>query len=207
MSSHTTGESADREAATVPLAWWLVPSGEAARRWQARIRSLAARVGGPVFEPHLTLAMSRLPQEVDPRPLAAALQQALLPLWLQAGSVGHGPAYFQSIFLRLQSLPESPHGLPQQVARLAAVLDGLWDSRTAAPTFPPHLSLFYGELPEARRAALAAEIEPEQAPVCFDTLVAVRPAPGRTSLADVADWDAFLRLSLANTSPLPQKQG
>lgn len=207
MSSSLAGAGADRDAVTVPLAWWLVPSGEAGRRWQDRIRSLAARVGGPVFEPHLTLAMSRLPQGIDPGLLAGALRQALSPLWLKAGAVGHGPAYFQSIFLRLQTLPESPHGLPEQVARLAAVLDGLWDSRTSAPDFPPHLSLFYGELPEARRAALAADIEPEPEPVCFDTLVAVRPAPGRTNLANVADWHPFLRLSLANTSPLPQKQG
>ncbi|MDO5057405.1 MAG: hypothetical protein Q4E06_08775 [Lautropia sp.] len=197
--------AAGNAAEGVPLAWWLVPSGPVARHWQAQIAQLARQTGGPVFEPHLTLAMSWLPDGVDPRGLAPVLCQALAPLWLRVTAVDHGPAYFQSVFLRM--VPAADGALAGQVAQLTTALDGLWPSQTVAPAFAPHLSLVYGLLAEDRRQALVATIVPPAGAVCFDTLVAVRPRPGARTLANVADWDPFLRLSLVNTSSFPQKQG
>ena len=41
----------------IPCAWWLVPEAGRHERLSRWIGALAALHGGPVFEPHLTLAL------------------------------------------------------------------------------------------------------------------------------------------------------
>ena len=57
--------------------------------------------------------------------------------------------------------------------------------------FRPHLSLLYGKLSQPLRAALARRNDFSGRGIRFDRLAAVRPAPGRTDLAEVADWEVF----------------
>lgn len=203
----------------VPLAWWLVPQAEAAQRLSGTIEALAQQVGGPVFEPHVTVAMSQLPlairHGIDRPALQRALQARLAPIHLRPLGLGHGPRYFQSIFLRLaeQGAPdpyaaekgagaggEASGPLARMVLSLSEVLDAHWPSGTQPPAFEPHLSLCYGELEQVQREALIVDIEPVAESIVFDSLVAVAPRPGVSSLAKVADWEVILRLSLAKSS-------
>lgn len=45
----------------LPCAWWLVPAQPQHARLQQLIGQLAGEFGGPVFEPHMTLALGELP--------------------------------------------------------------------------------------------------------------------------------------------------
>lgn len=213
------------------LAWWLVPSPPWFGHFQSVISALAGRLGGPVFEPHLTLAISHLPGEMaaarggrqvlegqDLPALTAALAARLRPVWLTPDGIDHGSAYFQSVFLRMAATAAERALLTAQVAALHETLAHVVPGCTQAPAFSPHLSLCYGELPDTRRQAVAAELAGELAAgpapcmsdsgqkscgsgrdaVCFDTLVAVRPHRGAPGFGRVDHWDVFLRVRLAD---------
>lgn len=45
----------------LPCAWWLLPAQPQHARLQRLIGQLAGEFGGPVFEPHMTLALGELP--------------------------------------------------------------------------------------------------------------------------------------------------
>ena len=63
--------------AGLPCAWWLVPEAGRHERLSRWIGALATLHGGPVFEPHLTLALSTLPEEADVPAVRARLAAAV----------------------------------------------------------------------------------------------------------------------------------
>ena len=63
--------------AGIPCAWWLVPEAGRHERLSRWIGALAALHGGPVFEPHLTLALSTLPEGADVPAVRARLAAAV----------------------------------------------------------------------------------------------------------------------------------
>ena len=63
--------------AGLPCAWWLVPEAGRHERLSRWIGALAALHGGPVFEPHLTLALSTLPEGADVPAVRARLAAAV----------------------------------------------------------------------------------------------------------------------------------
>lgn len=110
----------------LPCAWWLVPAEPWHGVLQRMIRELAARYGGPVFEPHMTLALGELPAGwlwlgpeassgarssgmTDPAAGQAGVPghdfsswAGMLPaLTLSSGGVGHTAHFFQAFHLRL----------------------------------------------------------------------------------------------------------
>jgi hypothetical protein len=58
----------------------------------------------------------------------------------------------------------------------------------ASYPFHPHVSLLYGSLPQRLRERLAAQYDLQGRKLLFDRIAAVRPAPGRAGLSEVADW-------------------
>lgn len=209
------------DSAGPQLAWWLVPSASTHGQFQSVISSLAERLGGPVFEPHLTLALSWLPGEADAvrdgglvldgadlPALARTLAARLRPVVVSPDGLGHSPAYFRAIFLCMAAQSADRVLLAGQVDVLGEELARVVPGRTTAPAFDPHLSLFYGEPPASQRehvvtglaaghGAAAGVCGLWQSPVRFDTLVAVRPRRGASGFDRVADWDVFLRVKLA----------
>ncbi len=189
-------------------AWWLVPAEPWRGRLQQEIERLAAQTGGPVFEPHLTLAVGSLPEGLDWDVLGRRLQARLRAITLRAGARGQTPQYFQTLFIRMGGAPEVLAALDAQrnalVAELEAAVQQVGEDgeiaragRTGAPAFEPHLSLCYAQLSLQRRQALAALPCIAGETLRFDTLVGVRPRAGADGLGRVADWDDFLRISLA----------
>lgn len=192
-----------RADALMPHAWWLVPAEPWHARLQAEIAALAARTGGPVFEPHLTLAIGPLPASgLDWHALSASLSQSLHALSLQAGPRGHTARYFQTLFVRFGQHPDAIPALAARQQQLAAQLAAAAAAvapdlpATTAPAFEPHLSLCYADLPALAREQLAASGGIEGEWITFDTLVCVRPREGASTMDRVADWDCFLRVSL-----------
>ncbi|MDO4904595.1 MAG: hypothetical protein Q4A16_03445 [Lautropia sp.] len=257
-----TDEGESALALMRPHAWWLVPAEPSLQHLRQVIEQLAAQTGGPVFEPHLTLALSRLPDGLDWDVLSRQLQRRLQALRLSAGTRGQTEHYFQTLFIRFGDSAEALAALDAQRRELAAVLDAAvaawvagnagavessapskdggtrpsgqgWGTAggscfaerapavngtsasvrsdaidgmaaaassptsTWAPAFEPHMSLCYAQLPAGYRQALTRRPCIAGEPLCFDTLVGVRPRAGAQGLGRVADWDCFLRIPLS----------
>ena len=269
----------------LPCAWWLLPAQPQHARLQRLIGQLAGEFGGPVFEPHMTLALGELPaawlraqaggtaaagdagaagaaspaemagtvcttvaagaagaaggtgaasaleagaegaashaQVPTPAACWAARLAGLLPaVTLDTDGIGHSPHHFRVFHLRL-----APSA--RERATLAAWRGWLWAALMAAreplpavdvldPGFPPHLSLAYGDWPEAQRATQAMRVAPMLAGCLaagasshgagegsrgngllqFDTLLGICPRPGAQDMARVADWHVFARVPL-----------
>lgn len=191
---------ANQPADPVMHAWWLVPAEPWHARLQAEIAALAARTGGPVFEPHLTLALGPLPATgLDWGVLAASLSRSLSGLSLQAGPRGQSARYFQTLFVRFGQHPDARPALAVRQQQLAGLLASAAPdvAPTTAPAFEPHLSLCYADLSAPVREQLAASGGIEGEWIAFDTLVCVRPGAGALTMDRVADWDCFLRIPLS----------
>lgn len=266
----------------LPCAWWLLPAQPQHARLQRLIGQLAGEFGGPVFEPHMTLALGELPAAwlhaqargmvgdagmagaagtvcatavaarcaagaagvaggtdatsapdagaggtagpvpvLTPAARWAARLAGLLPaVTLDTDGIGHSAHHFRVFHLRLARSA-------RERATLAAWRGWLWAALMAAreplpavdvldPGFPPHLSLAYGDWPEAQRAAQAMRVAPMLAAYLaagagshgagegsrgngllqFDTLLGICPRPGAQDMARVADWHVFARVPL-----------
>jgi hypothetical protein len=73
----------------------------------------------------------------------------------------------------------------------SATAHGRLSQALAAYEFLPHLSLLYGELPQALRRELAAGNDVEGRAMRFERVAAVRPATGYSDLSGVERWHVF----------------
>ncbi|HEX4953164.1 MAG TPA: 2'-5' RNA ligase family protein [Thermoanaerobaculia bacterium] len=179
------------EPASPESAIWLLPAEEDRLALQAEIDRLAARLGSPTFVPHVTVAVNA------GRPLAeldaalATLAQSHSPCALEVAGVGHGPSFFQCLFLTFVD-PSPVTALRLEVARALGP-----PGREPAT---PHLSLAYAHLGEPERLALAQQIRPP-ARLRFDSLVWVAPREGQIGWDDVAGWRVRGEVPLLESSP------
>ena len=175
---------------TVRVAFWLLPAEQDAGWLQTRIGKLAARHGGPAFEPHVTLHVGAQSVDLAIEPLLAAQARRAEPLELQCTDTSHSDAYYKALFVRLAADRADGPGL---TALRQGLLDAL-DAAGAPPSdyaFDPHLSLLYGCFAAATRHELAGAEQLPGRRIRFDRLAAVRPAPGSVDLERVADWEIF----------------
>lgn len=170
-----------------PVAFWLVPADDD-RQWLADlIATLAAQFDAPVFEPHITLHVGRCDRAALPRLLERAASQAA-PLALTAGPTAHTEQLFKALYVEFDDA---------RVAQLRELL--LAGGELGGDyTLAPHLSLLYKRLDENLRTRLAHCHRLDGRTIAFDTVVAVQPAAGHATLADVASWDTGLRRRLGS---------
>ncbi len=132
---------------------WLTPSAAQAPALRAEIARLRGEVGGPAFEPHVTLLVAA-PGTTDAaaRAACAALAAARAPLHVAFTGVEAGADArhwrFRCVFARVRD-DAAVHAV--HAAAKAAL-------PAAHPDEPymPHLSLLYSEIDAAGRAAAAA---------------------------------------------------
>jgi 2'-5' RNA ligase len=129
---------------------WLKPSGEPYKALAGAIRELARELGGPVFEPHVTLLGRLEGSEDDHRRRTEVLARELRPFPIVLTDAAQGGAYFQCVFLRVQ--PSA--AIMDARARACRVFD------RSEPAYVPHLSLVYGVYPDARKRAIMAGVPP-----------------------------------------------
>ncbi len=153
---------------------WLMPEGTAGKRLARWIDRLASRLGGERFAPHLTLLSGLRGGESELHAAAARVAAQIAPFTVRFDGIEGRPQHFRCLFLRAVAGKE----LRSAHARAARALGQAPDH-----AFLPHLSLVYGRLPPARRAALAREIG-DGAPVEF---LASRLHLWRTE-GSVAEW-------------------
>lgn len=203
-------------AQRVPVAFWLLPSDADSGWLSDRIRQLARRHEGPEFEPHITLHVGSCAPRTDIESVLDRLSQGCAALTLAALHTGQSTAYYKALFVNIAS--EQLDGarlteLRRQLvhALLAAEADGTMDLRASADPaqepdldgalasydFLPHLSLLYGELPQALRQELAVQQDLHGRSIDFDRVAAVRPARGFHDLSQVSHWNVFGHRRLA----------
>jgi hypothetical protein len=124
------------------FALWLSLRGSVGDPWRSAIEDLARDLGGPVFAPHITLwggfrlSLAEAQRDVE------VLTRNLPPIPLHGSGVGMMEDFYRSLFVPLAITPE------------------LWRAHRAAGEllapgvsveYLPHLSLFYGSQPPARK--------------------------------------------------------
>ncbi len=128
---------------------WLLLPREVHERFQALIAKLSARLGTPLFEPHITLLGGLTGTEKDlrrrTRALAAAIESFEIRLLAAAGL----DEYYRCLFVEV-ALSRALHA-----AREAA--RQVFDQRLDAD-FYPHLSFVYGNLEEKEKEKILDDI-------------------------------------------------
>jgi hypothetical protein len=160
---------------------WLLP-GEPERTVLERlICRLAEEHGGPVFPPHLTL-LGGLAADPAKGEAAALLAARLPPFSVAVSRVSHTAEYFRCLYLEVAGA--------DALLRARREAEDVFGSPPGP--FAPHLSLFYGTPPPAKRERMALAVDP----------LAPRAAPlvalalFRTA-GEVASWAEAARLPLA----------
>ncbi|MCL4182894.1 MAG: 2'-5' RNA ligase family protein [Burkholderiaceae bacterium] len=179
--------------ATLPVAFWLVPSEPWRSSFGALIAALGAAHRGPAFEPHITIEVSRVRGD-DPG-LDALLDRvaaSVEPMTLTAGRTVHSEAHFKTLFIEFDD--PRPFALQRQLrAELGEPPDYV---------LHPHLSLLYhGGLAPGTRERLAAAHRFDGERIGFDTLAVVRAQSAAGDLSDIEALDTSLRRTLGSVRP------
>jgi 2'-5' RNA ligase len=128
--------------------WLLLPPAEGTR-FRELIQTLAAQHGTPSFEPHITLLGSIDGSEAAIVAASAALARRIAPLPIRLAEIGQRDTYFQCLFVH--AVPDPALVRANRLAREAF-------SRRDDAAFLPHLSLVYGDLERAQKAAVVARL-------------------------------------------------
>lgn len=155
---------------------WICPTGGALGRIREAMRRVRARGGGPEFEPHVTLLDGIEAAAADAGCRLETLCARLRPFTIRLGRIAWRAEYFRCLFAGVEPSAE--------LAAARAAAEEVFGLRPSA-RFEPHLSLLYGELDEALKQALAAELGGELAASFRATGVRLVNA---SALAPVAAW-------------------
>src|SRR6478752_7739857 len=86
------------------LAYWLMPAEPARSFFVSTIRELAARFGGPVFEPHLTIYVTSNNNDNPSDVLNRALRNISVPC-LGIRDLRYSDIFTKSLFVQFESNP------------------------------------------------------------------------------------------------------
>ena len=135
---------------------WVPVEGGAGRRMAAHISELARVHGGPAFAPHVTV-LGRVAGSRDAFvPRLARLARGTSAFTVALDGIGMEREYFRALYA---------HARAEELPALRARAEEAFGVAAGEP-YRPHVSLFYGDIAEPARAALAARLEPE-VHLCF----------------------------------------
>lgn len=154
---------------------WLEPEGELGERLRDAILRIGETHGGPAFEPHMTLLPLLSGTQEELEQTASALAATVPPVELELLQPDYSDTYFQCVFLRIAET--------QGLLAARAAASGMFGHGEGP--FMPHLSLLYGDHPQAERASIAGSIDRTLGNQRF---VARRVVLIRAYSEDPADW-------------------
>lgn len=160
------------------VSYWLMPAAPE-KAWLAEmIQSFAARVNGPVFEPHVTLYSG--PAEPDERidEILAEAARGTSAKALHPAGLSHSDQFTKTLFFEFAGDAALIH-LTMKLKQLSAQPEDY--------ELKPHLSLIYASLPQAQRETLARSILAPKV-IRFDSLKAVLTGASTRSRTDVESW-------------------
>lgn len=171
------------------IAFWLLPAEEAKAFFRSVIGELAARCGGPMFEPHLTLQGAEMEGERAIQVLQRIAVSAS-SLQLRIRGIKFSKKYAKTLFVQFETSPEA-----ESVSAAFATAPGSGGYR-----FDPHLSLLYKKMEESEQAALARGIKIPFESVRFDALAAVSVPRAIKNASDVEAWRTLSERRLTGSS-------
>ncbi|MDB5264524.1 MAG: cyclic phosphodiesterase-like protein [Parcubacteria group bacterium] len=128
---------------------FLMPSGELKETLSGVIKTLAERYQGVLFEPHVTLMKIPEGNEEQVISLAQSFAQNSTPITLSLEDMGMEETFFRALYLKV-----NPNEALEALHARAANVFGLND----AGAFTPHLSLFYGNVPEDLKREMVSSL-------------------------------------------------
>lgn len=163
-------------------ALWLCPAAADEEHLTELVAATASREGTPAFRPHLTLLGAMPGPEGERASQAAALAQRLQPFGLRGTAVTAQADYYRGVVLEV--------ALTRELAAARSLAAAIFQYRLE-PSYRPHISLVYGNLPVLRKAEVAAELahlaDADYRAGCLE-VVALDGAP--------SDWRTVVRLAL-----------
>lgn len=162
---------------------WLSPETELTQKIKSDIIRIAASYGGPIFDPHVTLAGEITSSKEQTIKLAETFADQMPAAPSRVVGIGFGHTYFQSFFLEIE--------FPRQLNNMRLSILNKLDLTV---TYPPHISLAYGV---SKREIGKREIESIQMNYC-NTTVEFSSVDIVASSVDkaVEDWAYINRISL-----------
>jgi hypothetical protein len=175
------------DSANEILTYWLCPAEPIRSYFSGIIRDLAERFDAPIFEPHVTISVTRSNDENPNGILARALKDRGT-YRLSVRGLGYSDKFTETVFVQFE--PDA------EVARLSS------DFRRASAVqndyeLNPHLSLIYKTMARETKRQLAASIRFPFSEVRFDSAKAVISPAKIESRADVEAWRVVAEESFA----------
>lgn len=159
---------------------WCLPQATDETRFDLAIEELAARSGGPVFQPHLTLGTFSAPAS-----LTGLSDQAFS---LEPQALDGTPIFTTSLFVRF--------GQTDVLSRARAALESRKAFRPGRD-FDPHMSLHYGPPPAGARQVEVLQDLLRQS-VLFDRLALIEMKVPIEDHSAIATWRTIDLLSLTD---------
>jgi 2'-5' RNA ligase len=160
------------------ITYWLVPAAPAQSHFAALVTDLAARFDAPVFEPHVTLYVTKAADENPGEGLQRTLTN-LKPFRLSIAGLGCSDKFTKTLFVQFQSEP-ALRSLSEKL-RAASVSQCEYDLN-------PHLSLIYKTMASEAKRQIINSLNLTFTEVDFDSVKAVISPGEIESCQDVDSW-------------------
>jgi 2'-5' RNA ligase len=169
------------------LCFWLVPAEPMRTYFADLIREVACRFDGPVFEPHVTIYVTRAQGE-NPETMLQEVLNPRQPYQLAVRGLDYSDKFTKTVFVQF-----SPD------ADLARLCEELRRASVSSSDYQlnPHLSLIYKAMDTETKRRLAASITLLFDEVIFDSVKAVISPAEVKSRADVEAWRVIAECRLA----------
>jgi 2'-5' RNA ligase len=168
------------------VTYWLCPAEPARSEFARLIGDLAARFDAPVFEPHVTIHVTRADQE-DPASVLDKIVKGRRPYRLNVRGVNYSDKYTKTLFVQLAP-----------TAELAQLSEDLRRASVSPSDYQlnPHVSLLYKTMDEERKRQLAPSITLPFTEVNFSGVKAVLSPGEIKSYEDVEAWRVIAECGL-----------
>ena len=133
---------------------WLMPTGEAYDKLSGLIKRLVEEYNAPFFEPHVTLLGEAMQSEEDVLRRSEQLASGQKPFPIVLNTVDYQDFYFRALFVRAERT-DPLQALNDRAKEVFEMQD--------IPDYMPHLSLMYGNFPQAVKECIIKAIGRDQA--------------------------------------------
>jgi hypothetical protein len=130
---------------------WFKPSGTAYDILARTIRELAKQLGGPVFEPHVSLTGSLEGTDEELAQQTEELARQLEPFTMVLTKPSYRDEHFQCLFMLVEQTAP--------IMKANALARDFFHKPNQA--FVPHLSLAYGSYPDSRKRLVINKLPPD----------------------------------------------
>lgn len=160
------------------LTYWLIPAEPALSWFRSLIDDLARRLDAPVFEPHVTLYVTKAADE-NPVGVIATAFANVEPPRLSIAGVDFSDEFTKTLFVQLQ--PDATLTRLSENLRATSISQLEYELN-------PHLSLIYKKMPPETKRQIVRSLNLSFTEVRFDSVKAVISPAKIEGPDDVESW-------------------